>query len=420
MYFRMLLPTALVAFTAVFLSAALARGELIPLCPIADDWEPGSEDCRCKPGWRPTEEELDLILRYHRIWQTDSSLADSSAPGRAVLCGADLWHVDLSNANLVAADLRNAYLWRANLSGANLSYADLSGANLWNAELIQAQLVRTNLSNADLANADLSEAKIDETIFDGARLTGVNLSGSIYQAATPPASGFLTGISGLHDVRYDRGKESGLVLLRKALQEAGLRNLEREATYTIEHLRTRYLITQSQNIIKILGGYLRLIFFEWTTDYGLECTRALIILLSIMLIMAWVYATPISMLRHTSRAGSARPEHIRGSIYRILPAERIVANNDGSFQESGKTGVELLTTRNDWGALGYGFYFSLLSAFHIGWRELSVGSWIARLQSREYALRARGWVRIVSGAQSLLSVYLLAIWVLTYFGRPFQ
>jgi hypothetical protein len=35
-------------------------------------------------------------------------------------------------------------------------------------------------------------------------------------------------------------------------------------------------------------------------------------------------------------------------------------------------------------------------------------------------LRATGWVRTVAGIQSLLSVYLLALWVLTYFGRPFE
>jgi hypothetical protein len=67
-----------------------------------------------------------------------------------------------------------------------------------------------------------------------------------------------------------------------------------------------------------------------------------------------------------------------------------------------------------------GLYFSLLSAFHVGWREYNVGTWIARVQSREYTLCATGWVRTVSGIQSLLSVYLLALWVLTYFGRPFE
>ena len=66
------------------------------------------------------------------------------------------------------------------------------------------------------------------------------------------------------------------------------------------------------------------------------------------------------------------------------------------------------------------FYFCLLSAFHIGWRDLNVGNWITRVQPREYTLQASGWVRTVSGIQSLLSVYLLAIWGLTYFGRPFE
>jgi hypothetical protein len=62
----------------------------------------------------------------------------------------------------------------------------------------------------------------------------------------------------------------------------------------------------------------------------------------------------------------------------------------------------------------------ILSAVLIDWRDLNVGKWIARLQPREYSLRATGWVRFVSGLQSLISVYLIALWVLTYFGRPFD
>ena len=64
--------------------------------------------------------------------------------------------------------------------------------------------------------------------------------------------------------------------------------------------------------------------------------------------------------------------------------------------------------------------FSLLSAVHIGWRDLNVGNWITRIQPRGYTLRATGWVRTVSGIQSLISVYLLALTILTYFGRPFD
>jgi len=48
------------------------------------------------------------------------------------------------------------------------------------------------------------------------------------------------------------------------------------------------------------------------------------------------------------------------------------------------------------------------------------GNWIARIQPRDYTLGARGWVRTVSGIQSLISMYLRVLWVLTYFGRPFE
>lgn len=68
----------------------------------------------------------------------------------------------------------------------------------------------------------------------------------------------------------------------------------------------------------------------------------------------------------------------------------------------------------------WALYFSMLSAFHIGWRDLNVGTWLTRMQFTEFALRGRGWVRFTSGLQPLISVYLVAIWALTYFGRPFR
>jgi len=66
-----------------------------------------------------------------------------------------------------------------------------------------------------------------------------------------------------------------------------------------------------------------------------------------------------------------------------------------------------------------GFYFSFLSAFSIGWKEINVGYWIQRIQFQENTMQATGWLRTISGLQSLISVYLLAMWALTYFGQPF-
>ena len=65
-------------------------------------------------------------------------------------------------------------------------------------------------------------------------------------------------------------------------------------------------------------------------------------------------------------------------------------------------------------------YFSLLSAVNIGFQQFTPEDWIRRLQPHNYILQPEGWVRVVAGGQALLSVFLLAMWVSTQFGRPFD
>jgi len=42
------------------------------------------------------------------------------------------------------------------------------------------------------------------------------------------------------------------------------------------------------------------------------------------------------------------------------------------------------------------------------------------LTKRQYDVKATGWVRSLAGIQSVVSIYLFALWILTYFGRPFN
>ena len=72
------------------------------------------------------------------------------------------------------------------------------------------------------------------------------------------------------------------------------------------------------------------------------------------------------------------------------------------------------------GLLKVATWFSLMCAFRIGYREFNVGDWITRLQPKEYLIGATGWCRTVSGLQSLLSVYLLALTVLCIVGPAFR
>ncbi len=78
------------------------------------------------------------------------------------------------------------------------------------------------------------------------------------------------------------------------------------------------------------------------------------------------------------------------------------------------------TLRRSLKGLGTGFLFSLMSVFNIGFREFNLGQWIRMLQPREFDIRARGWMRVLSGVQSLLGVALVALSLLSYIGQPFD
>jgi hypothetical protein len=127
------------------------------------------------------------------------------------------------------------------------------------------------------------------------------------------------------------------------------------------------------------------------------------------LLLIPIYAWPIWQTKRPPTASS---------VYRIWPKERVEVQEDKPTLDN-PTRIERLHGRG-MAAVGWSAYFSLLSAFQIGYREFSVGSWLSRAQPRNFVLESTGWVRTVSGIQSLLSVYLLAMWLLTYFGRPFQ
>ena len=366
------------------------------------------------------------VLRITKLFDANLSLAK--------LIEADLSDAQLSRANLSGAKLIGANLSGANLSQANLSQADLFNANLSRADLIDAdlrgaklssaRLVTTNLRGASLSEADLSGAELDDTNLEDAKFGFVDLTDAIYEPSTAPSTGHLSHLNGVMTVTFRVGKHSGLVQLRRALQEAGIRRLEREATYALNRGITRHAFNgwyneneQKDGILlrlfteplPILGGVFRTLLFEWPTGWGLYYGRSVKILFALIILMSFVHLTPL--VRSDSKETSS-------GIYRIWPRGRIEKVGD-KYETAGDEIVERLHPKG-WAAIRFALYFSVLSAFQIGWRDLNVGSWIARLQSQEYFLRGRGWIRSVSGAQSLVSVYLLAMWALAYFRRPFQ
>lgn len=337
---------------------------------------------------------------------TSEDIAISSANlCGAFLAGADLSERDLTGANLSEANLTDAKLSRAFLEGANLARAflqdaDLSGANLEGADLSGANLRRADLSGANLRDIDLSRAKLLDAKLSGVDLRDADLTGLQYQPAAgqQPSVDSIATATGLSTLWYDQPR--ALVNLRKLLRDAGYREQERQITYALRRGETEEDLTSEADLLAKLEGIFNYVLFELTTQWGMAPGRALIVL--VMLI-------PVFMLPYIFALWAPKND----GIWRFWSGDR-------AREDLGSDKPELLTARGPISAIGYALYFSLLSAFHIGWRDLNVGNWIARLQPREYTLRASGWVRTVSGIQSLISVYLLAIWALTYFGRPFE
>jgi hypothetical protein len=132
-------------------------------------------------NWRAKTPDTDIDLTEANLIGANLSEVDFS---NANLRGANLIRVILSGANLSGATLQGAGLRQADLRGANLiranlrtflSRANLSGAKLVRADLYGAFLIRANLSRADLMSANLNEADLDFADLSRARLERANL-----------------------------------------------------------------------------------------------------------------------------------------------------------------------------------------------------------------------------------------------------
>jgi uncharacterized protein YjbI with pentapeptide repeats len=315
----------------------------------------------------------------------------------ADLTGADLGQANLSlatltGANLSRTNLRGAQLSAANLSGVDLSWAHLNGARLTKADLQGANLFYTDMTKTRLIGANLTKARFESTTLSGAELVGAKMMSATFEPLFPPnvVESAMHTAKDLSTLTFG-GSPSGLVSIREGFKKSGLREQERQITYAIRH-------REASRSSWIEHGF-NFVLFDLTCQYGMSPGRPL----RILALLIFVFLVPY---------GIALQRHSGAGIWMIWSKERVLTSEgtDAPVRLESK-GFRLLWTA---------FYFSLLSAFNIGWREINVGNWLSRLQSHEYTLRATGWVRSLSGIQSLLSVYLVALWVLTYFGRPFE
>lgn len=396
-------------------AAAPSAAAAVPVC-----------NGKYKGRLKPSPAELAEILKQHLEWLKAEGPEDfklANDPRRANLCGANLMYADLKAAHLTQADLSGATLSGAALGDADLYRADLYGADLKGANLEFAHPVKADLIGADLTGADLTRADLNGADLTGgarligadlseaqvgrAKLAGVDLTGAIYAPMSEPPDPYVARIKGLSTVSAGSHEEIGLIQLRKLLKDAGLSDNVSEATFSIQRNITRDQLSSRSPRSAQIEGFLRTVGLEWTTAYGLHPDRALrwILLLGAALTPVYMFA----MQRPTPASG----------VMQVFPANRL-EGTAGDPTEEQKRKKQLVRAQGWRDAVLTAAYFSLISAVNIGFEYFTPGDWIRRLQTREYSLEAVGWVRVVAGDQALLSVYLLAMWVLTQFGQPFE
>ena len=328
---------------------------------------------------------VDADLRRAPLFKSNLSGSDLSGANlegaglnEAILRGINLKDTNLAKADLREADLRGFHLARASLQGANLLEANLNGANL----------VRADLSGSNLRATDFSQAILIGTNFKNAQADFADFSQAIFEPESVEGLNFL-GARGFSTIRFNNSRQ--IDELRKMAKGSGLRNEERGLTSALHKYRLKSKPPHEQFFEFIWLGYL--------TDFGAEPWRSLNFLGFSILIFTPLYVISLFIPG-------------KDGIYKICLPDRLQKDLAGCAPE--------LLHKPGMKALGYAFYFSILSAFSMGWRDLNIGNWIVRLQWKEYTLRSSGWVRTISGVQSLFSVYLLAVWLMTYFGRPFE
>ncbi len=321
--------------------------------------------------------DLDEVLKQHRLWINSSGKSGARA-------------------NLSGANLREADLHGADLRQANLSSTDLSGADLSRAALQFADLHGANLNDASLRDAQMNWAILDRVLFEPKELP------TVWTMALAKDSDSMT-------FEYN---PSPLTQLRNRFQDAGNREAERAVTCALNRRQARP--DYKTPPYKSMQGLFRWIAFDLTCGYGLSPGRPLGILGLLCLLFALAYAVFIhcpgtSGIYLVGSRWSKGRWNTQG--LRIRP--RTIASTR-------RWNVPFLWLGREWRVLRAAMFLSLISAFDIGFRDINLGRWLRLLTRREYDLKAIGTARTISGIQKLLSVYLVGLWVVTYFGRPFE
>ena len=311
-------------------------------------------------------------------------------------CTRNVPCVDLAGADLTGAQLSDPDDTKCPvLSGGDPDGTILDGANLYGANLTGATLTCASLKGADLGNADLTDAQLDNAYVDGA----------VFEPSAMPDLKTIALAQHLNSVTYIYDPDP-LAQLRQKFSDGAFLTQENQLTYAIRRRRAQ----QEPRIQR----WFETVAFDWTCQYGLYPGHALKIW-SCIFVLCWIVYAIVLYLPGAS------------GIYKIQSGTGPDGGDEVEQQirpgqiKPGPWWLRVLRRLHRLlSVFFWSGYFSLISAFNIGFPEINLGNWLQHLPRTDYRLKAKGWPRTVAGIQSLISLCLLLLWVASYFGHPFE
>lgn len=369
--------------------------------------------------WSVFDHAIFLKSNLENINLSDSSLKNITMK-QVTLENAVASHSDFSNATIQLSNLKQANFSHAIFANSDLRIntallSHFSYANLKNADLTELDAAQIKFDNADLTGVSFYQAHLKSADFTNAILNNTDfmyadLHKIIYRPNLVglPLISSLTTVKNFETIQFydDTLKGLPLTALKSAYKTNGMRSMERLITSMVKTQEMRHNL--ASNGTQKIGALFSYVLFYLTVDYGLSPSRPLILFCILILLMSIPYRLAINN---------------RSSHYKILIEWKQWQINKAITVELAKLNYfRVWKNRLHYELVQWqrALYFSLLCAFRIGWDDFNISVWIQQMQRKDYKLTGKGRVRTIAGLHALISIYLILLWILTYFGRPFE
>ncbi|WP_297833938.1 pentapeptide repeat-containing protein [uncultured Roseibium sp.] len=327
----------------------------------------------------------------------------------ARLMGARFEDTDFSNANFrwafldaagflnsgVNPDLRAPDFSGASLHSAIFSGSDFSGSDFDSTSFIYSDISNSSFKGASFWSADFRKAQLREVDFTGAYVSRVQFDHALlnFKGGKTPDPQSFRDTAGLTSLLVFGGAEASLKELRDELNAKKLLLPAAEINFALNNEENT---EESKNRYFPLYHKANWLLNGVTYAYGLRPQRLVISATLIAAFFSYLYYVAIVF------SGSSR----RDGIWITFPIAP-----DAPSSKQPKT---FRLSKANCSPFRAAIWFSILSAFRIGWGNLSVGDWISRVQPHGFTYQATGWPRAIAGIQSLITVYFLILLVSKY------